>query len=130
MHSFFLAYPISITQISYFFFPSSICCGVLNVFQYLPALCYITLCAPVLPESFYWIPRFNNGRQFLKFPLNCNLYKSSVGLYLGVTASSFAFVVQLLLMTEPSFYFLSMMMWMQIQQTSSQACQKQSVNWC
>lgn len=130
MHSFSLLIQFPWHRFHTSFFPSSICCGVLNVFQYLPALCYITLCAPVLPESFYWIPRFNNGRQFLKFPLNCNLYKSSVGLYLGVTASSFAFVVQLLLMMEPSFYFLSKMMRMQIQQTSSQACQKQSVNWC
>lgn len=50
----FLAYGIYMAHISYsLFFPSSICCGVLNVFQYLPALCSIILCAPILPKSFY-----------------------------------------------------------------------------
>lgn len=50
----FLAYGIHMPHVSYsLFFPSSMCCGVLNVFQYLPALCSILLCTPILPGSFY-----------------------------------------------------------------------------
>lgn len=50
----FLAYGIHMPHISYsLFFPSSMCCGVLSVFQYFPALCSIILCAPILPRSFY-----------------------------------------------------------------------------